>query len=388
MELLKAIDQCCGCAACAAVCPRSAIVMTADDEGFLYPKIDPARCIDCGRCEAVCALQRTHAGAETFRLPVRRAYAVKHRDDGVRMASRSGGAFTAISDDVLARGGAVYGAILDDGLRVRHVRAVSADDRNRMRGSKYVQSLTEPSLYADVKADVQAGIPVLYTGTSCQAAALRAYLGKLADAENLLVMDIVCHGVPSDKVFRDYLAYQQDKLGAPVGQINFRNKADFGWAAHVETVIAGKKQRHDGLFTLLYYGDCIMRPSCYACPYKGLAYPGDLTIADYWGVDAVLPGFSDNRGVSLVLANTPKGEAALARAQRMEVAEVDVHASQRSPLRAPVTRPASREAFWQDYRDHGFAFVADKYAAKRRAWVMRYRIKKLLTDLKIYRPKK
>ena len=388
MELLKAVDQCCGCAACAAVCPRSAIAMTADGEGFLYPKIDPARCVDCGRCETVCAIQRIHAGEEAFRQPVRKAWAVKHRDESIRMVSRSGGAFTAVSDAVLAAGGAVYGAILAGDMTVRHVRAVCADDRDRMRGSKYVQSLTEPSLYADVKADVQSGRSVLYTGTSCQVAAVRAFLGKLADAPNLLTMDIVCHGVPSAKVFRDYLAYQQERLGAAVEQVNFRNKAAFGWAAHVETVTAGDKPRHDGLFTLLYYGDCIMRPSCYACPYKGLAYPGDLTSADYWGVDAVLHGFNDNRGVSLVLCNTEKGADALAQADNIDVVEVDVNASQRSPLRAPVMRPANRDAFWADYHARGFSFVAEKYAGKRRAWVMRYRIKKLLTDLQIYRPKK
>ena len=362
--------------------------MEEDGEGFRYPRVDEAKCIHCGRCAAVCAFQKTAEDKEKTCFPFRGVYAVKHRDGAIRMKSRSGGIFTAVTDLALREGGTVYGAAFrgEGSLEVVHKRADSPAGRDAMRGSRYVQSRTDSSLYAQVKADLQQGKKVVFSGTSCQVAALRSYLGR--DDENLFCIDIVCHGVPSPRVLRDYLAWQQGRLGEEIADIDFRNKK-YGWAGHVETV-TGKsgRQKDSFVYSQLFYQHRVLRPCCFVCPYKGLAHPGDLTIGDYWGIEHALPGFSDNRGVSLVLANTKKGQAILQRCVdngSIECRATDIEKSMQPPLKKPFSRPADRDTFFREYDEHGFAWIVRKYAGDSWKGIVRYRVKKLLMDLHLYR---
>lgn len=287
-------------------------------------------------------------------------YAVKHMNEGVVGASRSGGIFTAVSDWVFEKNGVVYGCVLDEHFKAVHIRAESAEGRNLMRGSKYIQSKLGDT-YKNVKEDLQNARFVLFSGTSCQIAGLKTFLGK--DYENLLCIDIVCHGVPSPKVWEAYLRWQEKKYSAKVKGVDFRNKKDFGWRAHMETLeFDNGKAISSNMFTTLFYGHSILRPSCYECPYKSVTHPGDITIADYWGIEKAAPEFDDNKGVSLVLINTASGKAAFDFVKESIIwKETRLEDSMQPPLKAPFPEPQNRSIFWNDFQTKGFEYVLRKY---------------------------
>ena len=235
-----------------------------------------------------------------------KVYAVKNINETVRMSSRSGGIFPALSDTILEEQGVVYGCILNEKFEAVHVRADNKTERDKMCGSKYVQSKMGDT-YKKVKLDLQSDKKVLFSGTSCQVAGLKAFLGK--EYDNLLCVDIVCHGVPSLKVWKKYIRWQESRNHAKVIEVNFRNKKDFGWREHVERLRFDNNKVVDAwIFKTLFSSNVILRPSCYKCLYKSIMHPGDITIADYWGIEKAALEFDDNKGVSLVLINNQNGE--------------------------------------------------------------------------------
>lgn len=290
-----------------------------------------------------------------------KVYAVQHKNEHVRAASRSGGIFTAVSDWVFTKKGVVYGCLLDESFRAVHIRAVCAEERDRMRGSKYIQSKLGDT-YKNVKKDLENRRMVLFTGTSCQVAGLKRYLGK--EYENLLCVDIVCHGVPSPKVWGEYIHWQEEKNTAKVVKADFRNKIDFGWRAHKETLtFENGKSVSSNVFTALFYGHSILRPSCYECPYKSVMHPGDITIADYWGIERAAPEFDDNKGVSLVLVNDENGEIVFDSVKdSLRWKATRLEDSMQPPLKAPYPEPNNRDTFWSDFSNRSFGYVAKKYA--------------------------
>ena len=289
-----------------------------------------------------------------------KVYAVKHKDEDTRAASRSGGIFTALSDEVLYDGGVVYGCVLSESFDAIHVRAENTEDRNRIRGSKYIQSKLGDT-FGNVKADLEEGRFVLFSGTSCQVAGLKAYLQK--DYENLICVDIVCHGVPSAKVWHEYLNWQEKKNSSKITDVDFRNKKDFGWRAHMETLyFENGKIENSGVFRTLFYGHNVLRPSCYECPYKSTMHPGDITIADYWGIENAAPEFDDNKGVSLVLVNNEVGEKILDEVKdKLIWRETRIEDSMQPPLKAPFPKPETREQFWKDFETRDFSYITKKY---------------------------
>lgn len=289
-----------------------------------------------------------------------KVYAVKHIDENIRAASRSGGIFTALSDLILADGGIVYGCALTEDFTAVHIRAENAAERNRMRGSKYIQSKLGDT-FKNVQKDLEAGKSVLFSGTSCQVAGLKQFLGK--EYSNLFCVDIVCHGVPSTAVWKNYLHWQEQKNHGKAAKVDFRNKRDFGWRDHVETIgFDNGKSTNSRVFRNLFYGHMILRPSCYECPYKSVMHPGDITIADYWGIEKAAPEFDDNKGVSLVLVNNEVGENALERVKGILVwKQTELKDSMQPPLKAPFPRPENREQFWNDFKNKPFEYVATKY---------------------------
>ncbi|WP_321972583.1 Coenzyme F420 hydrogenase/dehydrogenase, beta subunit C-terminal domain [Paratractidigestivibacter sp.] len=354
--------SCCGCGACEAICPTKAISIDIDEEGFLYPSFDDARCLNCGKCLKTCAFR-----ADKIAPYPRRdgdgvsCYAVQHSDDTVRAASRSGGIFTALSDRVLAMGGVVYGCAMDGVLRARHVRADSVEGRDAMRGSKYIESDMR-GVFPLVEADLNTGIEVLFSGTSCQVAGLLSYLGK--PYENLLRVDIVCHGVPSPKVWADYVRWIERENNGRCTAVDFRDKGRFGWRAHTETLYLndGSKVVSGETYRRIFYGHRALRRSCYECPYKSVEHPSDLTIGDYWGVEDAAPEFDDNRGVSLVLVNTARGREAFEYCKpvlRWKATEIEK--SLQPPLKAPFDEPSDRGLFWKRYDSWDFSRIAKSY---------------------------
>ena len=208
---IKNPADCCGCTACASICAHDAITMKPDALGFLYPVVDKEKCVDCGLCEKVCAFNDHYDTSLNFDKPL--AYAARHKDMNEVETSRSGAAFIAISDYILEQGGVVYGAGYTDHFRVVHKRATTKEERDEFKGSKYVQS-DMTGVFRQVKKD--------------------SYVGKRL-RENLFLVDIVCHGVPSPYMWRDYIAYLEKKQGSPIVWVNFRDKQKYGWAAHHET---------------------------------------------------------------------------------------------------------------------------------------------------------
>lgn len=353
--------DCCGCTACMEACPVGAITMETDEEGFLYPKIDEGKCIRCGKCDRVCAFRPFPEREEPFALP--RAFGVKHADLPTRESSRSGGAFVGFSDVILGRGGVVYGASMGPDFVVRHIRAVTAEERDRMKGAKYVQSDIR-GIYPQVARDLKDGLDVLFSGTPCQVAGLRVYLRENhVDDAKLCCCDMVCHGVPSPAIWRDYLAMIEQEHGKKVLSANFRDK-DFGWEAHCESFrLEGmeKKLAVNG-YTDLFYQHIMLRPSCSSCPFTNVRRPGDLTMADFWGIEKHDPAFNDNRGVSLVLVNSPLGEAVFEEArQEFDCFEVHVKDCMQPTLFKPSTPSPRRGQFWQDYQALPFDALLRKY---------------------------
>ena len=223
--------DCCGCSACYSICAHDAISMQPDSLGFLYPVVDEDKCIDCGLCEKVCSFNEAYDTSLNLSEPI--AYGARHKDMNEVETSRSGAAFIAISDWILAHGGAVYGAGYTDHFRVVHKRATTKEERDEFKGSKYVQSdLT--GVFRQVKKDLKDGMLVLFSGTPCQTAGLNSYIGKKL-RENLYLVDIVCHGVPSPYIWRDYINYLEEKEGDEIVWVNFRDKQQFGWSDHHET---------------------------------------------------------------------------------------------------------------------------------------------------------
>ena len=374
--------SCCGCGACEASCPTNAIVISFDEEGFLYPSVERERCVDCGKCLSVCAFRADkadpyprHGGAGVA------CYAARHADEGVRASSRSGGAFTALSDAVLAKGGVVYGCAMDGILRARHVRAEDAEGRDAMRGSKYIESDMR-GLLPLVADDLKAGREVLFSGTSCQVAGLRSFLGR--DYENLLCVDILCHGVPSPRLWADFVAHLEKKETGTCTKAVFRDKARFGWRAHMTTlqfgVADGKTvSASSEVHRRLFMGNNALRRSCYACPYKAVEHPGDVTIGDFWGIENVAPGLDDDKGVSLVMVNTPRGGRAFDAckpALRWEATSVE--SCMQPVLERAAAEPKGRKKFWARYESWDFARIVKAYGTVKLAARVKGKIKRII----------
>lgn len=355
--------DCCGCTACASICGKDAIKMTPDAMGFLYPVVDTDLCVECGMCEKVCAFNDNYD--RSFNLASPDAYAVRHKDMRQVETSRSGGAFIAFSDYVLAQGGVVYGAGYTDHFRVVHKRAVTSGERDEFKGSKYVQSdLT--GIFRQVRDDLKSGRKVMFSGTPCQTSGLASFIGpRLRD--NLYLVDIVCHGVPGPYIWRDYLEYVEKRMGSPLVEVDFRDKKHFGWTAHRESFKTATRYKDSNAYTYLFYEHIMFRHSCEVCHFANLQRPSDVTLADFWGWKESVPGFNaDDKGCSLVLCNTVKGQQLLDEVKgHLDFIPVNVEDCLQPNLRHPTTISPMRMKFERDYERHGLQYIMKHYGDSR-----------------------
>lgn len=385
--MIKIADpsKCCGCSACLAVCPHDAIAMQPDRLGFPYPVVNADKCVDCGLCDAVCAFVPDAAGHKPVPKDTKvDVLAARHRDPDILAQSQSGGAFSAMAVQVLEEGGVVYGAAFGKSHEVHHVRVADLAGLAALRGSKYVQSEMRET-FRQVKSDLKNGIKVLFSGTPCQVAGLRSYIPQKLQ-EGLILVDFICHGVPSPAVWKDYIAYMGRR--GKIARACFRDKQAGGWKKHTETfTYADGSKKVADTFRVLFYKNIMLRHSCAACPYDILNHKSDVTIADFWGVDEVLPGMDGAEGTSMVVCNSQKGHELLADAASVLATESAVldydFMSRRNPnLVRPAAIYKDRMRFEEEYARKGFLRVARHWGdlgIRYRLWLVKKFLKSLLS---------
>ena len=305
MIIIDDKTKCCGCYACYNICPKSAIKMQEDEKGFKYPIVDKEKCIDCGLCKKVCPILSKRKKEEEY---IEKAYACINKNEKIRIDSSSGGIFTIIAQYILKLDGVVFGAQFDDDFNVIHSYVEKEKDLKKFRGAKYVQSQIG-DMYKKVQEFLLDGRFVLFTGTPCQIEGLRSYLKK--DYSNLYLQDIICHGVPSPKVWKKYINYREKKDKGNIEKIKFRDKIT-GWKKYsvsfkYKTHSYEKKQNED-TYMQIFLSDIALRDSCYECNFKEIKRNSDITLADFWGIENIMPEMDDDKGTSLVILHSKKGE--------------------------------------------------------------------------------
>ena len=352
---------CTGCSACAAACPQGCISMARDEEGFLRPQIDRALCIECGMCERSCPVLHVPAvGQESA------AFAAKAAQEDILRQSTSGGIFTLLCRWVLERGGAVFGAAYEEDHSVAHRKIDSEEELPRLRFAKYTQSVMG-NTFAQVRQELEDGRHVLFSGTPCQAAGLKTYLGR--PYEKLVLVDVICHGVPSPEVWAHYMRYrgETDAAGELPAKINMRSKCT-GWPSYsvefsYENGAVYRALNHEDPFMRGFVRDLYLRPSCHDCRFKGASRCSDFTLGDYWGVWSQLPTYDDQRGTSLVLVHSAKGRGIWAEicgdARWQQVVLPDCLAENPAAVRSPEV-PENRDAFWARYRSEDFSRLIEE----------------------------
>ena len=302
-------QDCCGCTACSAICPKQCISLQEDYEGFLYPTVDKASCIECSLCENVCPIMSPET-AYLYRYQRPYAYAAYHTDEEIRIDNTSGGIFSALAEMMFDKNGYVGGTIFTQDHTVKHIVTNDKNRLSELRSSKYIQSSTD-TLYSDVKKLLEQGEHVLVCDTPCSISALYNYLGK--DYTNLFTCSFVCLGVNSPKVFLRYIDMLERQHGSKVKKIKFRTK-QMGWhrpstqISFANSTKYCKDYQHDLFYIGYLQKKNFARPSCYDCQFKGVPQKSDVTLADFWGIENIDPSMDQEKGTSLVLLNSDKGK--------------------------------------------------------------------------------
>ena len=346
-------EQCCGCGACAEVCAHKAITMQLDEEGFLYPTTDSSLCNDCGLCNKVCPF----ANRDEARIP-KCVLAVQNRDESVRFKSSSGALFTLLAEQTILDGGVVFGAKFDKDWSVVHASADTIEGCKAFMGSKYVQSRLG-STFRKVQGYLKDGRKVLFSGTPCQVAALRKFLRR--DYDNLLVVDVVCHGAPSNKVWQHYLdsvVASSNHTREDIVSISFRDKRN-GWRKYGLVISFNDGTEFFELminnsYMRVFLKDLSIRPSCFECACRDGRSGADLSLADLWGAQKILNKNDDDKGIGLELIWTNKGKDIM-RSLAVESESVKYHkAFKYNPAIAlSPKRPAIRAEFWRTFNRDG-----------------------------------
>lgn len=375
---------CCGCTACYAICPKGAITMQEDSEGFKYPAIDKSKCIDCGLCCKVCPLDKK---LENVIAPAA-SFACTAKYENFAKQSSSGGVFAILANMYIKEQAVIYGAAFDDNLNVCHIRADKKDELKSLYTSKYVQS-DMGNAFRQVKGDLDNGKKVLFAGTPCQVAGLKSYLQK--DYLNLLSVDFICHGVPSPLVWQRYIIAMEKKLNNKITEISFRDKKD-GWKNYYFKLSTANgdvfyEKHGENIYMKGFLKDLYLRPSCYDCKFKTLHRASDITLADFWGIEKIIPEINVEKGVSLCWASSEKGDTILDKALKQTIYEqVDLNeAIKHNPSAiTSVKRHKNRNKFFEDISKSDIDIISliEKYydnrsLRKRLSYKLRTKIKSL-----------
>lgn len=362
--MIKIIDpkECCGCTACASICGKYAIAMLSDSNGFVYPTVDPTKCVECGLCEKACP----QANTENSLSSNAQYYAFRTKDSIILNDSSSGGLFFEIASFVInERNGVVCGVVYDDNMVVKHTFVDNIAGLKSMQGSKYVQSDLS-DIYSQIKSYLTEGRFVMFTGTPCQVSGLRLYLRK--SYNNLLLVDLICHSVPSPLIFKDYVDLVEKKNHKKLASIKMRDK-EKGWSHRFYYKYIFKDGSSIGSDELncehwgkIYFSGLITRPSCEECKFTSYERVGDITIADYWDDAKQRPDAYSSQGTSLVIVSTPIGHniynavACYHLCWNLTKEEAFQHC-----LEAPHAANLNSSKFWKYYHKHGFVKTYNRY---------------------------
>lgn len=311
--------KCCGCSACMDICHSQAIEMVPDREGFLYPVVDTEKCTNCGLCEKVCpAIELPNFNSEPD------VYALQLKDNDVLKLSQSGGAFAAIASIVLEKNGVVYGAALNECLRVVHDRAENAEEMKKFHGSKYVQTDMRGVMKL-VKEDLKDGKEVLFSGTACHIAGLYKYLGK--EYDNLITCDLICHGVPTPMLLEKYIDYveknsKKNILDFKFGYYNTDDGTDWNSPRCETAFFDDGSKKTLKKYIQMFSSNWCLRPFCHTCPFTKVERIADFTIGDFWGIEHFSSTFDTQNGVSVLFANSGKAKILMSEIEKIAVVEL------------------------------------------------------------------
>lgn len=356
-------DICCGCTACMSICSTKAISMISDQQGFYYPEVDQKICIDCGKCVKVCSDIKKN---ELFENEV---FAVKHKDLNIRRSSSSGGFSHAISEKFLKDKGIVYGVSIDNHNVVIEKRISTLKECRTLQGSKYVQAFMGDT-FSNVKDDLISGEKVLFIATSCHVNGLVNFL-KLSNVNiyKLVTVDLICHGVPSPLIYKDYINYisKNKEIKSYECRTKFRGWGDSSRSFCPSITYQDGKVSRNSLqawsYIFLFFSNNCLRPNCYNCPFIGINSPADFTIADYWGLKKVHPDFFDKFGVSLVCINTKKGKDVFSKIEDIETLKSSYEKASKfqGNMNIASLKSNNYDRFWKDYFAKDFKYIMKKY---------------------------
>lgn len=358
---------CSGCTACKSICPANAINFEENRKGFLEPVVDQELCIECEMCKKTC-------NSLVEKNKIQKVMLVKHKDNFQHTTSQSGGAFVALSDTILKKQGSIFGVIMDENLEAKVAKAKNFSERDLMRGSKYMQARVEDA-FIEVEKSLKQGL-VLYTGTPCQIGGLIKYLNaKKIDMRNLYTIDLICHGTPSVKVWRETIKY----ISKDIGNIKYavcRDKIQTGWGGS-ESTFYGNKKISTNIFCKIFFTDLCLRDSCYKCQYTTNDRISDLTIGDAWGVKEKNPEFYDPMGVSIVCINSKKGQWLYdSISEKIDMMEVSLEKYAQKNMSQSSCPHRNVEEFWDDFNNKSFEFIKKKYGENNIFLNYKYVIKK------------
>lgn len=362
---IKLNRDCMGCHGCANICPKNCIFMEMDKEGFWYPKVDYDLCINCNQCINACPIiNKKIVNNEPL------AYACMNKNEEIRLDSSSGGVFTLVAEHVINKGGVVFGACFNDKFGLEHDYVRTKEDLSKLRGSKYLQSKIGNS-YNEAKDFLDLGLSVLFTGTPCQIAGFKSFLGdKIYD--NLVTIDIICHGVPSPEVWRKYVGFREKEANSQTQRIAFRQKHE-GWKRFSVSFLFKnnteyRKNLNEDLYMKAFLKDVCLRPSCYDCEFKTLNRQSDITLADFWGIENVLPEMDDDKGTSLIFVNSKTGQDVFNNiSSNMIYKEVDINEAVKynSAAIKSVPKNPNRDSFFNDLDNLEFDELVKKYCSEK-----------------------
>lgn len=386
---LKRKQNCSGCTACMSVCPKSCITMAEDSEGFIYPVTDRDVCINCNACNRVCPVLKLQKDkASTAFSAETKAYAAYITDEKIRLSSSSGGVFTALASATICAGGVVYGAAWNND-EVRHIKVESLPDISLLRGSKYVQS-SIGGIFREIREYLKHGRKVLFSGTPCQVAGLKSFLKQV---ENLILVEVACHGAPSPKALQKYFEEIHNQYSYGL-KLDFRSKPDGNWqdykvTAHIDGRYFFFENQKENVFMKGFLRELYSRPICHDCPFKSGASGADITLADFWGIENVLPDFPYKPGVNLVLTHTEKGDILFATLPEVIFSEVSVSEAikRNSALKRSEAPHPERMYFFRNIEKYRFTELVEKCIGLRAMTRFRLRLNAYMKKLAVIKDK-